>query len=315
MLSRRKETSWPKVSVVIPTYNRSTLVGKAIKSVLGQTFKDLELIVVNDGSTDETERVLEASRRKDHRFNYVTINNSDRAAARNAGIKLSRGQYLAFLDDDDWWARDKLVKQLKLFKTSRFKKNLGLVYCWHYWVDAQGNKTGQLQIGKRGDVFPEIIKGNMICGSGSAALVKRGCFEKLGLFNEKFKLAEDWEMWIRITNHYTVDFVPELLIYVNRWPKRSFRYMLRLFWYNVLVDLSIIAQVMTTTKRRSWRFLGQVTWTRIQAEFRFLWTNVVLRLWYLSPLGYFRRLLYLFYRSKRLKGLRETGKRLFKSIF
>lgn len=299
----------PRVSVIIPTHNRSDSVGWAIQTVLKQTETDLEVIVVNDGSTDDTEKLLKAWSRCDSRLRHVTIPNSGLAAARNVGITSSRGKYLAFLDDDDWWRRDKLAKQLRLFKTSKYRGGLGLVYCWHYWVNGRSKIEGELKISKRGDVFPEIIKGNMICGSGSAALVKKECFEKVGIFNNRLKLAEDWDMWIRIANRYFIDFVPEPLVYIRRWRNRTARYLLRLLKYSFFVDWRLLMLVLKTPKRRSWKNLWRLGVTRFRADTKFIICNFIIKIYYLLlPGQYMKRLLYSFYKSKRLTKFRRRLK-------
>ena len=115
----------PKVSIIIPTYNRAKLLSRAIKSVLDQTFKDFELIIVDDGSTDNTKGVVEEFQKKDSRIKYIWQENSGAPAKpKNTGIRQARGEYVAFLDDDDEWFPKKLEKQIELFED-----NIGFVGC------------------------------------------------------------------------------------------------------------------------------------------------------------------------------------------
>ncbi len=200
----------PLVSVIIPTYNRTQYICEAVDSVLAQTYRNIEVIVVDDGSTDNTEEILS---QYDSKIKYVFQNNAGPSAARNNGIKQARGDLLAFLDSDDIWFPEKLERQIQLMKQSR---NTGLVSCGSYIINVSGEITASPIIKKNHEnkklFLKELMVHNVVSGGGSAALIKKKCFEELGLFSENLWIGEDWDMWIRIAKHYDIRFVEEPLI-------------------------------------------------------------------------------------------------------
>lgn len=203
----------PKISVIIPTYNRAEFIGRAIGSVLCQSFEDLELIVVDDASTDQTQQIVEQI--KDKRIKIIRHeNNKGAPASRNTGIKSSRGEYIGFLDDDDEWLPDKLVKQLKLFETSG--NEAGLIYSGFFFVSGRNNRIlSNVTPYKKGNLYSDLLRRNIL---GSATpLIRRYCFDKAGLFDETLPSCQDWDMWIRISKYYKFDFVSNALskVYVH----------------------------------------------------------------------------------------------------
>ncbi|MFH1657314.1 MAG: glycosyltransferase family 2 protein [bacterium] len=131
----------PKVSVIIPTYNREKLLPRAIQSVLSQTYSNWELIVVDDGSTDNTKEIMEEFQRKDKRIKYIWQENFGGVSKPiNTGLKASQGDYIALLEDDDEWLPEKLERQLEIFQNSK-KENLGLVGCNILMVDLVNKKV------------------------------------------------------------------------------------------------------------------------------------------------------------------------------
>lgn len=197
----------PTVSVIIPTHNRAALIGGAIQSVLDQTYQDFEIIVVDDGSTDNTQETLEPFQ---SRIRYFHQENQGPSSARNTGIKRAEGKYIAFLDSDDLWLPSKLHKQMTVFHAS--PGDLGVVYCGVYYVDRQTEVTIKTTIPNyKGNVFDVIINK----GSGpttSASVVKKECFEKVGMFDETLVSYEDTDLWLRISQYYTFDYVEECLV-------------------------------------------------------------------------------------------------------
>ena len=199
----------PTVSVVIPTYNREHLIGKSIQSVLDQTYKDFEIIVVDDGSSDNTKEVIKSF--ADARIRYVRHQqNKGGNAARNTGIELSRGEYIAFQDSDDEWLPEKLEKQMKVFGSAL--ADVGVVYT-RYWkiendekIDTQFSWVKQ----KEGNIHKELLKGNFV--TTSSMVVRKECFEKAGVFDERLPRAQEWELVIRFSKYYNFECIDEPLL-------------------------------------------------------------------------------------------------------
>lgn len=206
----------PKVSVVIATYNAGEYICQAIDSVLVQTYTDFEIIVVDDGSTDDTQDRVQAY---DDRVVYVYQDNQERSAARNHGIRLSQGEYIAFLDADDYWNPDKLEKQIELLDVN---PELGMVYCWMQSFSANESLptiAGQafVAIQDKLDTFQRLVLGTKsipLCG-----IVRRQCLQDVGYFDEDIVVIEDWDLWLRVTLKYPIDFVPDVLAFYRRSGK------------------------------------------------------------------------------------------------
>ena len=169
--------TYPKVSIIIPTYNRVDLLPRAINSVLNQTFQDFELIVVDDGSTDNTKQVVEEFQKKDKRIKYIWQENSGAPAKpRNTGIKNSQGEYIALLDHDDEWLPEKLEKQLEIFEKNR-QTNLGFVGCNALIV--KEDKIQEYKTPKYKNILLEILERNFIW-SCSSVMIKKSVLDKVG---------------------------------------------------------------------------------------------------------------------------------------
>ncbi len=198
------------ISVIIPTYNRANYICEAIDSVLAQTYKNVEIIVVDDGSTDNTRDII--SQRYNSKVTYILQNNAGPSSARNNGIKHSRGDLIAFLDSDDIWLPEKLEKQVELINQSQ---DIGLVSCGLYQIDPNGNIIGNPLIRRnyknKSSFLKELMIHNII-GGGSSSLIRRECFERVGFFDEEIWIGEDWNLWLRIAKNYEVKFVEEPLI-------------------------------------------------------------------------------------------------------
>jgi len=199
----------PTVSVIIPTYNRAHLVSRAIQSVLNQTYQDFEIIVVDDTSADNTEEVIKSF--NDPRIRYMRHEqNRGGSAARNTGIKATKGEYIAFLDSDDEWLPEKLGRQLQVFAESATQ--VGLVYTGETVIDSgMGRVLNKKAATLTGDVHDRLLKGDFI-GTCSSVMVKKTAIEEVDGFDEQLVSRQDWDCWLLITQHHSVACVPESLI-------------------------------------------------------------------------------------------------------
>lgn len=185
----------PKVSVVIPTYNRAKYICEAIDSVLAQTYKDHEIIVIDDGSTDNTKELLNKYETK---IKYIYQENKGISAARNAGIKVAKGEYIAFLDSDDLWLSEKLKVQVKALEEN---KEIGLVYSSMSRIDSSGKFWGMCPSTPAGDNCYDLLISESHYPTPTI-LVRKECFEKAGLFDETMKGIEDLDWCYRIIKFY-----------------------------------------------------------------------------------------------------------------
>ena len=199
------------ISVIIPAHNGEKFLPHSIGSVLAQTYRDFELIVVDDGSTDDTEKVVEKFQKKDPRVSYYYEKNSGGPAKpKNLAMQYVKGDYIAYLDQDDEWMPRKLEKQIALFEQNK-DKNIGLVSCGALLVDGARRPFGVYMPPKNRKVFPEILLRNPIY-SNSSVMVRREVVENIGGRDETMNYSEDWDMWIRIAKAgYGFAFVREPL--------------------------------------------------------------------------------------------------------
>ncbi len=204
------------ISVIITTYNYARFLPGAIESVLGQTYMPDEVIVVDDGSTDDTAQV--AARYADRGVRYLYKENGGASSARNAGIRASQGELLAFLDSDDRWMPDKLAKQVEHMEKY---PQVGLVTAGERQMSIGADGEGQAPwLLKReavgtANVYRTMLVENFI-GNASLTLIKRECFRRVGLFDEGIGLGQDWDMWLRIARIFPVGVIEEPLIQYTR---------------------------------------------------------------------------------------------------
>jgi glycosyltransferase involved in cell wall biosynthesis len=205
----------PTVSIIIPTHNRAKLVQEALRSVLGQTFQDYEVIIVDDGSSDNTRQVIKEFTQHDKRMHYFCQSNRGPSAARNRGIRASKGQYIAFLDDDDMWLPEKLEKQMRLILAD---DNVSVAHCDFRFVDEHGNLTPMRwrRAPRRGTLYEDLMYDNVIAGSASAVLVRRQVLMDVGSFDEHLQACEDQDLWRRIALAHGFGYLDEVLVHV-RW--------------------------------------------------------------------------------------------------
>lgn len=199
-----------KVSVIVPTYNRAHMVTETIDSILAQTFKDFELIVVDNESTDNTEEAIKSY--ADERIRYFKHrNNGVVAVNRNYGIGKAQGQYIAFCDDDDLWLPEKLERQLPEFEKDN---QIGLV-CTNSIIFDRHGEHGEMIKAKLKDsdfTLESLIWGNPVIGS--SALVKRQVVDDVGMMDESPEIftSEDYELWLRIAKRYKIKYIDLPLI-------------------------------------------------------------------------------------------------------
>jgi glycosyltransferase involved in cell wall biosynthesis len=207
--TRKDKFPMPAVSVIIPTYNRAEFLRLAITSVLNQTFQDFEIIVVDDTSEDHTHEVV--SDFSDKRIKYIRHEVNKRvAAARNTGVLNSSGDYIAFLDDDDEWLPRKLQMQVALLEDG--PSTLGGVYTGFTQIDrSTGQILQQIVHNRRGDIYNDLLKSNFI-GPASTILLRRECFDRVGLFDESIEFGEEYDLLIRVSKEFHFECVPECLV-------------------------------------------------------------------------------------------------------
>lgn len=191
----------------MPTHNRANLIDVAVSSVLRQTFRDYELIVVDDASVDGTEEKVRQY--ADQRILYVRHEQrKGGSAARNTGIRHARGELIAFLDDDDEWFPDKLEKQVPLFDDPE----IGVAYTGYRWVDLATDEVHWTSMPKRnGWIYSDLLESNCV-GTTSSAMVRRACLEEVGGFDEAMPQSQDWDLFLRLAQHYQFSCVEEILV-------------------------------------------------------------------------------------------------------
>lgn len=205
----------PVVSVIVPAYNAEAFIDQTLNSVLSQTYKNIEVLVVDDGSQDRTAEIVKSIAQKDHRVILLQQSNTGVAAARNLAIQKSRGEYIAPLDADDIWYPQKIEKQVQCMLQAELC--VGLVYTWSVYIDEEGIPTGEyVDINREGDVYIELLYENFI-GNASAPLIRRTCFERVGYYNCKLKEhngqgLEDWDLYLRTAECYQFRVVLEFLL-------------------------------------------------------------------------------------------------------
>lgn len=205
-------SAYPCVSVVITTYNSSPAEGllkRAIDSVVLQTCKCVEIIIIDDGSEGPFGGI-EQQFINDEITWVCLINNQGVGYARNFGFQLSSGKYIAYLDHDDWWEKDKLEKQLKLLQRS------GLEWCYCGIKRHKPNGTvAMIMPMYRGAVYKKLLCEQIIAGSISSVLMSRDLLLRVGGFDESRDVIEDWDLWIRVSRIYDVDAVDEVLVHLD----------------------------------------------------------------------------------------------------
>lgn len=196
----------PLVSVIIPTYNRAHYIAASIQSALDQTYPHLEVIVIDDGSTDNTAEILT---RFDDRVHCIKQVNQGVAAARNTGLAQVQGQYIAFLDSDDLWLPDKLEKQIAALEA---RPEVGLIHSRMMEIDEHGNALNTetyTEDDLRGHIYKRLLRGVPIITS--SVVVRQSVIAHIGSFDH-MRMGEDSDLWVRIAKHYEIDALLEPLV-------------------------------------------------------------------------------------------------------
>ncbi|KKD39484.1 glycosyltransferase family 2 protein [Limnoraphis robusta] len=197
----------PQISIIIPVYNGATTIQATIDSVLAQTFSDFELIIVDDGSTDDTLKII--SQYGDPRIQVVSSSHAGAAATRNRGLKQASGEYIAFLDADDLWTPDKLEAQLNALQTHL---EAAVAYSWTDFIDEAGSWR---QAGRHrtvnGEAYAAMLLYNFI-ESGSNPLIRRDALNTVGGFDESLTGGQDWDLYLRLAARYLFVNVPKVQI-------------------------------------------------------------------------------------------------------
>lgn len=198
----------PKISVIIPNYNYEKFISATIESVLSQTYENIEIIVVDDGSKDNS---LEVLKNFGDKIRVVQQKNAGVSAARNHGVSLSNGDFVAFLDADDIWLPEKLQCQINKFNAD---SKIGLVHCSMTLIDPQNKPIGENNNGQEGFVSHEFLRfeRGVVVGAGSTALVKRKSFDEVGGFDLRLSTAADWDFCYQVSRKYKLGFVTKPLV-------------------------------------------------------------------------------------------------------
>ncbi len=210
-----EDPSMPLVSVIIPAYNAEDFIAATIESVLAQDYPAIEIIVVDDGSTDDSAKIVRRYQERHPSVQLIQQANSGVAAARNAGIKIARGEYIAPLDADDIWFENKISEQVKALESG--PANAGLAYGWSTTIDADGLSIGGVGANQlHGQIFANMLFTNVV-GNGSAPLIRKKCFDIVGIYGDEFTQSgaigcEDQDMYLRIAEHFEFVLVKRILM-------------------------------------------------------------------------------------------------------
>lgn len=206
----------PLISVIIPTYNLATHLAEAVASVHAQDWTNLEIIVVDDGSTDDTATVLDALTEAGD-LRWFRQNNAGAAAARNRGIQEAKGEWIAFLDADDLWLPGKLAAQFQ-----RLEQNPEAVFSYtDVRLRSESNSERDLECGTDGQpLLLRLLAGNLF--ATPTVIVKRERLEEIGLFDTALRTGEDWDMWLRLACHFAHVRVPKPLVVIRESSRSKF---------------------------------------------------------------------------------------------
>jgi len=203
---------YPLVSVIMATYNTSKYVGMAVESVLAQDYPAIEIIVVDDGSTDDTQVVL-SKYLNDSRVKLVWQENARQAAARNRGLKEAKGVYIGFCDADNLWLPNKISRQIQCFNEH---SDIAVVYGDIRLIDADGRALATPQVKRySGKITGRLLIDNFV--TFNTALVVRSALDEVGGFDSSQRMGDDYDLWLRISVNHTFQYLPEFLTLYRIW--------------------------------------------------------------------------------------------------
>jgi glycosyltransferase involved in cell wall biosynthesis len=202
------------VSVIVPAFDAATKIRQTLDAALAQTYQEIEVIVVDDGSSDATSTIVEQLVARDARIHLIQQRNAGVGAARNTAIRIARGKYIAPLDADDFWFPEKLEKQVVCMEQSGYET--GLVYCWSASTDNQGGLVSSCSHTVEGRLRRALILRNVV-GNGSVPLIRTSAFKRVGLYLTRAEQGgaqgcEDWDLYLRIAENFEIRAVPEYLL-------------------------------------------------------------------------------------------------------
>ena len=205
----------PLVSVVIPAYNAEAFIAKTLKTVIGQTYRNIEIVLVDDGSSDRTRQIVQAMVEQDPRIKLLQQSNAGVAAARNLGIQSARGNLLRQLMRTIYWYPEAIAKLVTQFQSHGDK--LGVAYAWSIDIDERDQPTGGFHAAViHGNVYKTLLCHNFL-GNSSSTLIRKSCLKQVGGYNAQFRTqraqgCEDWDLYLRLAEHYEFRGVPEFLV-------------------------------------------------------------------------------------------------------
>jgi glycosyltransferase involved in cell wall biosynthesis len=205
----------PLVSVIIPLYNGADFIEQTLRSVLGQTYQNLEILVIDDGSTDSSPQQVKALMAIDDRLHLIVKPNGGVASARNLGIQKAQGEWLGFVDADDIWDPTLIAKVIS--RTIFLSDSVGVVYCWAQNIDANDAVIPGVHVAiVTGNVYGTLLCHNFL-GNASATVIRRSCFDRVGGYDSGLRAAEaqgceDWDLYLRLAEYYDYAVIPEILV-------------------------------------------------------------------------------------------------------
>ncbi|RPI82124.1 MAG: glycosyltransferase family 2 protein, partial [Nitrosopumilales archaeon] len=208
-----------KVSVIIPCFNCESFVERCIHSLVSQTYNNFEAIIVDDGSTDTSDAVIKRffGDQRIHQIRHTK--NVGLPASRNTGIRYSTGTLIAFLDSDDWWAPTKLEAQVRVFDDSNV--DICAVAAKQIYCDGSSTISTLSALSKK-DLYKTLLFRNCVPGSASSIMIRKKCFDSVGLFDEEMVSTEDQDMWIRLAEKYNYVFLStQPLVFIDKTRDQS----------------------------------------------------------------------------------------------